>query len=402
MAEKKIIPVLLGGDLNAYGVAYSFYRIYGLKSAVFSRMRLGITDNSEFIELHIHEGLDDFNIAVPLLLDFASERADAELILVPCADWYMEMLEYARTKLCGHFYFNIPEFEIWQSVSDKASFYKLLERFSVSYPKFVADDGISSLEAKAGKLKPPFVLKPSDSVEYWKHKFVGMKKVYFPLDLSEAQRTAELIRSSGYSKALILQERISGDNVTASVLTTYSNSKGRVVRAVLGDIVLEEKGNTARGNYSAIIVRQKNAFCDKLINMLNSIGYTGFANFDILTKEGESFCLELNPRQGRSSDCLRSCGVDMSFLLMNDFSGNTVKENFSVKEALWLAVPISIVKRYAESGALKQEALMLYKSGRYTSVYKISDKPKRRIVYNFLHSIKQRMNFKRYEKEVED
>jgi len=402
LANKKIIPVLLGGDLNAYSVAYSFFCVYGLKSAVFSRVRLGLTDNSEFIELHIHEGLDDFNIAVPLLLDFAKQRADAELILVPCADWYMEMLEYARSKLCGHFYFNIPAFEIWRTVSDKASFYKLLDKYSVRYPSFVADYDLFSSEAKIHKLKPPFVLKPSDSVEYWKHKFCGMKKVYFPLDLSEARRIAELILSSGYDKKLIVQEKISGDGVKSSVLTTYSDSSGRVVRAVLGDIVLEERGVTSRGNYSAIITRGKNAFCDKLIDMLNSIGYTGFANFDILTRGKESYCLELNPRQGRSSDYLRAGGVDMASLIMTDFMGKSHRVDFSVKRSLWLSVPISIVKKHGQVEELRQEALNLYKERKYFSIYQMKDRKPRRAAYNFLHSIKQRLNFRKYEREEEN
>ena len=401
MANKKVMPVLLGGDLNAYGVAYSFFKVYGLKSAVFARVRLGLTDNSEFIELHIHEGLDDFNIAVPLLLEFAEQRRDYELILVPCADWYMEMLEYARSKLCGHFYFNIPAFEIWRTVSDKADFYKLLDKYSINYPRYVAFREPTEAERDIRGLTPPFVLKPSDSVEYWKHKFQGMKKVYFPLDLSEAYEISDRIIASGYGGRIVLQERVSGSDVAASVLTTYSDSHGRVVRAVLGDIVLEERGDTARGNYSAVITRQKTEFCDKLISMLNSVGYTGFANFDILTRGGESYCLELNPRQGRSSDYLRAGGVDMAELVMADFSGRRLSRDFSVREALWLSVPIGVLKRYSHDGETKREALRLYREGSYSSPYKVGERYPKRLVYNFLHSIKQRVNFRRQEREGE-
>ena len=82
-----LTPVLLGGDLNAYSMAMSFANAYGVRSYVFSRSRLAITDSSSFIKLNVVNGLDGCDGAVDALEDFAKEHSGEKLILVPCADW---------------------------------------------------------------------------------------------------------------------------------------------------------------------------------------------------------------------------------------------------------------------------------------------------------------------------
>ena len=130
-------------------------------------------------------------------------------MLIPCADWYMEMLEYARDALDGHFYFFIPEFEIWRVTSDKSSFGEMLSRYGISHPKTVViDSSMKDIEKRFLSLKPPFVLKAADSSEYWRHPFSGMEKVFFLPSADGIKRIAEKIFSSGYSGKLVAQERI--------------------------------------------------------------------------------------------------------------------------------------------------------------------------------------------------
>ena len=173
---EKITPVLLGGDLNAYSMAMSFADAFGVVSEAFAKERLAITDLSSYINLHTVRGLDDCNIAVPELLRFAKSRKNDRLILVPCADWYVEMLEYARDALTGHFYFNVPDFEIWRAVSDKSSFMHLMDKYGVPHPKTeIFDSKFTDFQKRGIKMRPPFVLKPADSSEYWRNPFAEMK-----------------------------------------------------------------------------------------------------------------------------------------------------------------------------------------------------------------------------------
>ena len=50
----------------------------------------------------------------------------------------------------------------------------------------------------------PIIVKPSSSVDYWKHPFDGMKKVYIAKDKEEAAKITEEIYASGYPDRICL------------------------------------------------------------------------------------------------------------------------------------------------------------------------------------------------------
>lgn len=392
-----ILPVLLGGDLNAYSMALSFKKKFGIASEVFARDKLAVTELSSFINLHVVESLDDCNSAVPALVEFALKHRDKKLILIPCADWYVEMLEFARDALSEYYFFHIPSFEIWRAVSDKSSFTALMDKYSVSHPKTeIFDEKFTDFQKRGMKMRPPFVLKPADSSEYWRNKFEGMEKVYFPSSLDEALKIGQKIYSSGYSGKLLLQERIgahNGADAESSVLTTYSDMNGRVKAAVLGDVLLEERGRTSRGNYSAIITKPLDEISYRLINMLDGIGYTGVANFDILCLGEKRYCLELNARQGRSFDYTRSAGLSLAELLVKDMRGEKIEEHLEFKEGFWRAVSKRTVVKYSKNKRLLHKALYLEKHGRAVTPYDFSAEknPARRLyVLAHLHKEKRR------------
>ena len=391
--KNRIIPVLLGGDLNAYSVARMFFEARGVNSHVFARADLAISGLSRFTEMHVVKDLDDPNVAVSALIDFRKNQGDGDYLLVPCADWYMQMLEYARDKLRGYFYFNIPDFEVWRAVSDKWSFRTLLSKLSINTPRSALVGSGKYASAFAG-VSPPYVLKASDSTEYWKFGFPGMKKVYFPESEHEVREICDKIEGSGYGGKIILEEEIGTREKRQSlVLTTYSSREGRVVRAVLGRVLLEEHGDTSYGNYSAIVTEPLTRICEELIAMLDRIGYKGIANFDIIEYEGKSWCLELNPRQGRSCDYLRGAGVNLAGLLISDMRGEKIEKAIGSDEIFWRCAPLGTVKRYAKDRELLRKAERLRNIAKeYTPFSSGRDKFLLRRAYLFLHSVRQRIS----------
>ena len=145
---------------------------------------------------------------------------------------------------------------------------------------------MKNFDKKFLHLKPPFVLKPADSTEYWRHPFENMEKVYFVPSVDGIKRISNKIFASGYEGRLVAQERIGFDKrVNSAVLTVFLDEDSNAVRAVLGDVLLEETSATARGNYNAIVTRALDKISLKIIDMLEKIGYTGVANLDILYDE---------------------------------------------------------------------------------------------------------------------
>lgn len=405
-----ITPVILGGDLGAYSTARAFGEGAGVISYVFARDRLALCDNSAFIKLIVIKQLDDPNVAVEALIQFAKLHEGEELVLIPAADWYMDMLQYSRDVLSDYYSFTIPDFEVWRALTDKASFYELLGAQKISYPdtRVMNHQDLCRFSELMKGLKPPFVLKPSDSTLYWKNHFDNMQKVYFPYSIDEAKHYAEIIFSSGYTGKLVIQERIfeiGKDGCMtepgASVLTTFSDSTGKVVRAVLGDVLLEEDGQTSRGNYAAIITKEIDDFSLKLISMLDHMGYVGVANFDIISAVGKSFCLELNARCGRSSDYTRAAGVNLAKLVLKDMSGIRMERLLSYDEILWSAVPLKCLTYKPRSIELLMKAEALYEKGMYSSPFDSElDRSLIRRLYVYVHLRRQARLYIKFQKEA--
>jgi D-aspartate ligase len=386
--NKRIIPVLLGGDLNAYSVALAFRSALGVTSHAFCRYRCGATESSRFIKTHIVPELDNLWVMVDTLAAFAAKNSGAELYLIPCGDAYVELTEQLRPAFASRYKIHIPERYMWYELTDKWSFYKKMREQGIPCPKTVLFSCVEDItDNKLTEVIYPAVIKPSRSAEYWKHPFPDMQKVYFPKNKNEAASIIKKIFGSGYKSGVILQKYIGSDDKNR-VLTTFSDSEGRVVRAVLGDVILEECGRTARGNHAAIITAPLDKTAFKLIDFLNSVSYRGIANFDIMCHEGEMYVLEINTRQGRSSDYLRAAGVNIAELLCKTARGERIKTDFFHKEVYWHYPPHRVVMKYASTqNALR--AQRLYEAGQSYTPYANAFEGAGRKMYVALHKIRQ-------------
>lgn len=385
--QRKIIPVLLGGDLNAYSVALAFREAYGVLSYAFARYRCGATENSDFIKTRICSELVDVKVAVSELLKFAADNSCAELFLIPCADWYVSMLQDAKPALSKLYNIHIPDKNIWEKLSDKCGFYEALKKERIPYPDYVSFEPNEKMsDKKLSLISYPAVLKPSDSTEYWNNPFPDMRKVYFPKNKYEAEDIIRKIFKSGYSKKIILQEKV-GSNNGNRVFTTFSDGNGRVVRFVLGDVILEETGKTSFGNHSAIITVPPDDICFRLIDFLNSIKYKGFANFDIMTDGAEKYVLEINMRQGRSCDYMRAAEVNIAELLVRNAHGDNIEPDFSYKEIYWHYPTHKSVVKYSD-GSGAERAQQLQTEGKGYSPYANSFEGIKRRIYVAIHNMR--------------
>ena len=345
--SEPLLPILLGQDLNAYGVAVSMHETFGLRPVALGRYRCGICATSSVVSCEVEPALHNDEAALDALFRIADRYRERELLLVPCNDPYLAFMEANRETLAERYRFVIPTREQYRAIRDKHSFYALLDRYEIPYPKteLFEPDMTPTLPA-------PWVLKASDSVTYYAHPFDGMKKVYFPKSLTEARQIARTIRSSGYRGGLLLQEYIKRDR--AFVLTVMAE-KGHGVRAAsLAEVVLEERAPGARGNYCALLVRPLNDFAKRLVGLCNAIDYHGVANFDILEREGKPYCLEMNPRQGRSSDYLRGAGHSLGAFLQAAARGETYPERMRSTPIYWHAVPHRTVRALASDAHVRE------------------------------------------------
>ncbi len=327
--------ILLGGDLNAYSVARSFYIRFGTKSFVLSKYKCGLTSYSSFTMPIICPNLDRADAMLKAIADIAKD-SKKEYILIPCADWYVCTALEIKDFLPKNVKYILPNKAHFDLASDKTKFYNLLKSVGVSYPKTLAFSHFGNDEQiLASDMRPPYVLKSSESIDYWKLKIKGIKKVYFLDTLKDVSRVADAIFCAGYKHPLLLQERIGDGFDNLMTLTTISDKRGRVVRAVLGDVVAEERGAKAVGNHAGIITKPLNDTAYHLIDLLNKIGYIGIANFDIVTSGTKDYVLDFNPRQGRSCDYLYGAGVSLAGVIYDMIQNGSVPMDFTHRKIFW-------------------------------------------------------------------
>lgn len=396
--ERRIVPVLLGADLNCYNVARAFHESYGVKSYVLGRYAIGATKYSRMINFKSYPDLDNPERFVEILTDFAHEHKGEDLILMGCTDDYVSLVVHNKHLLTDYI-ISATEPEILDRITLKADFYALCDRYGIDYPKTV-------IYSKGDELDIPFdypvIIKPSSSVLYWKYPFDGMNKVYRARSYDDAKKIIDQIYASGYPEKLIIQDMIPGDDSKMYTLTCYSDKDANVRMMCLGHVLLEEHTPKGHGNHCAIITEQNDELCTKIKAFLEGIRYTGFSNFDIKfdTRDNTYRVFEINCRQGRSNYYVTASGCSVAKAIVEDKIENKPFEGTNINNNIiyWRYIPDSIVRKYSDD---KIKALITdlksskkaFSSMRYRYDIRFNIK---HWIYVTMHEIRQIKKFKTY------
>lgn len=373
--KSDLVPVLLGADLNCYSVARAFYEEYGVKSYAFGKYPLGVTSHSRFISFMQISHLDNAEICISALRDFAQQHQEKILVLMGCTDEYAEFIIDYKERLQDCYIMPYTDKQLKDKLVDKADFYSMCEQFGISYPKTVVLDRIcdvGELSEDALGFSYPIIVKPSSSIEYWRHPFDGMKKVYFVNDANEAHAVISEIYASGYDRRIIVQDTIPGGDSEMRVFTVYMDRNAKAKMLCLGHVLLEEHTPKGRGNHAAIITQKLPPVCEKITSMLEVLGYKGFANFDIKydTRDGEYKVFEINIRQGRSNHYITSSGINIASLVVRDrILEDELPLMIQDKEFFWHSVPRKIVYTYTDSDELVARCKALCREGKEGSPF---------------------------------
>lgn len=369
MQKGDIVPVLLGADLNCYSLARAFHEAYGVKSYAFGKYALGVTQNSRLIEFRAIPDLDQADICLRALRDFAENRREETLLVMGCTDEYAEFLIDHREELEDLFLVPYMKKELKEGLIDKADFYESCEKFGIPYPKTAIFSGVPELSALTEDslgFGYPLIVKPSSSIEYWRHPFPQMQKVYVADTPEKALEIIETIDASGYDRRIIVQKMIPGGDSHMRVLTVYSDKNCRVRMMCMGHVLLEEHTPKGRGNHAAIIVEPlPEELGAKIRTMLETLGVRGFTNLDLKEDtDGTLKAFEINLRQGRSNHYLTASGINPARLVTEDYVYNRELDTPEVTPVFWHSVPKKVVYRYCEDDALVLRAKELDRAGK--------------------------------------
>ena len=382
---KTFLPIILGTDANAYGIARSFNDKYNIKSLAIGTFPLRETKDSKIIDVKIVKNLTDENIFLNTLLEIGKtyKQKYDYLILLSCAEWYTNPIVNNMEELSKYFVLPFMNKELKDKLEDKESFYNIFEKYNLDYPKtyIVTKENQNNINLP---FEYPIALKPSNSTLYSQINFDGKEKSYKIKNEQELNNTVNKIFNAGYNGHIIVQDFIPGSDDTMYVLNCYSNSKGKVKMMCLGRCILEEHTPYGIGNYRAIISEGNKEIYEKIKNFLEDIKYVGFSNFDFKYdyRDNTYKLFEINIRQGRSSYFTTATGLNMAKYLVEDFVLNINKETeYNYNKFLWLHTPKNILKKYIYNKDVLNEANNLIKRKKYA--YTLKNPKDNSLIRNF-------------------
>lgn len=230
--------------------------------------------------------------------------------------------------------------------------------------------------------------------------FAEYEKVYYVKDQNELVKILKAIQKTAYTSPLIIQEYIQGDDTNLWDIVTYSNSLGKVEFINMGQVLLQEPAKTMVGNYTAVVSRYKPEFMKRIVDFLNDIGYTGFANFDMKLdpRDGQFKLFEVNLRAGRSSFSAEQMGESLAKNMVDDLIYNKHNQatHYMNKENLFSYVPKRVLKQYVMDKELNQETRDLIKRKLLNNplVYP-KDQTAKRSLFLILRALKYLLKYRR-------
>lgn len=400
MTNHPFIPIIIGTDINAYNMAISFHEEYGINPVLVGKEPLSFTSLSTIPgAIELNPKLGEKEVFPRFLKEVAKKYKvkDKKLLLVGTNDLYVRLIIENRESLKEDFVFNYIHEELMNNLLLKKNFYALCAEHGIDAPATYFHSCATGAKFM-DEVMFPVIIKPSNGVQYYKHPFEGMQKVYKVNSYDEIQQVITTIKNSGYEDDLIIQDFIPGDDTYMWDSVFYINSKGNTELITFGQVVLQEHTVTAIGNYTAVITRYNEEMMLKLKGFLEALHYVGYANFDLKYdhRDGKFKVFEVNIRQGRSSYYITSCGHNLAKNIVDDLIFDTEKPLTLLKEDfLFTVVPKTVLKKFVSNKQVNKDVRKLLKAGKYANpLFYKKDRSFKRKLYLFLRQVNYYKKYK--------
>lgn len=390
--------LIIGSDVNAYYMARCTHEAYNKKSYMLIKSPLAYTTTSKIINHIYNDKIWDEDEFVKAVNNFAKDHTDKKIVVISSNETYAKFLVKNKQKFAKNVLFNYPDIKIIDTLINKEIFYKTYANSILEFPKTLYTKA-KDFDIKQIDFKYPIIIKPANVVLYNHVSFAGKKKIFKVESEKELINSINFIKNSEYDDTLIIQEYIPGDDHYLFDSVVYSNKNGEVKLVSFAQIGLQEHSPNMVGN-AAVVINGYNSFkidttsiVEDIKEFMNSISYTGFAEFDLKydERDGKFKVLEINARQGRCSYYIAPLGYNLVKLLVDDLIfNNDMNLTYVNKKSMLTFVNKSIIKKYITNEDFKKEALSLYKKSVNPIEYSKDFSIKRFLLY-----IKRAKNYKK-------
>ncbi|MFD0705467.1 hypothetical protein ACFQY8_06895 [Alloscardovia venturai] len=381
MNSQIVTPVIIGGDLGAYNMGRNYFEAYHLQSICIAPRPITAIRLSNFFTITHIERLLDEQLLLTTLHKIARKHPHDKLILIGNSDWHALFIAKNRDELCDEYEIPYADYEIMKRATSKVEFAHICKKANISHPH-TQNLNIAQLRHEphsfALDISYPVVIKPNNFSEYNLAHFAGKKKLYTAKDKHQFDAVMRTLTKSSYDGDVVIQELIPGDDTQMRYLTCYIDASVHLSFAGSAQVLLEDHTPQKAGNPVSMIARPEPEIIERARQLLNSLNWRGFANFDVKVdpRDGSYHFLELNPRPGRNVYVTTAGGANPAFATIRDlvFADYTNQTDTVHEEYLYSLVPFRLLKRYITDDAILEDVTNLHNSGKFLDPFLTSDK----------------------------
>lgn len=377
----------------------AFYEVYGIKSIVIGKYNIGPSCNSRIIDYRAVSKMDSQEVFEKTINSLAAEYSDKKIILMGCADSYVELIIKNRALLNENIIAPYVDEELMENLLTKLKFYQMCDQHSINYPgTFIYDSSMKDdFELPFGF---PVILKPSNGIKYWEHEFATQKKVYKIDNADELKKVINQIYEAGYEDRLIIQDFIPGDDSQLRVMICYSGRDKKVKLMSLAHVMLEEHTPHGLGNTAVLMNEYNKELSEMLRRFLENVGYTGFSTFDIKydRRDGQFKILEVNLRQGRSNYYVTGAGNNLAKYVVEDYIYHKEQKlEIANVRNLWTVIPLQVAFKYVKGGDNLTQMKQLVKEKRVINpLFMKGDNRFKRMLFLYKSHLSHYIKFRKY------
>jgi predicted ATP-grasp superfamily ATP-dependent carboligase len=229
-------------------------------------------------------------------------------VVVPTTDASLEAVTAYRDALAAHHLVACPPAEVAQLYLDKLLTSEVADKAGVAAPRTVMPTTEAELEALAGGLAYPCLVKPRQSFRYSRAFGVKMHRVEDAAELRAAWR-----RAAQLGIGTVVQELIPGPEVGGVNYNVYVVDGAPVVELTSRKVRLAPRDF---GFPTAVVSEPIPEVIDLGRRIVTAMGIEGFVNAEFKrdTRDGSYKLMEVNGRPNMSGALAVRCGVDFPLL----------------------------------------------------------------------------------------
>ncbi len=249
-------------------------------------------------------------------LETIGPRLPQRAVVFPSHDEFIWPLSRHAERLEPWYIIPFSRWDMMSKVYDKRAQMEAAWRAGVDTPKTVFVGSGAELQAAAGEIRFPAVLKPVESLAFKLRFHRHILDVGTP---DELQRIYDKVDDLG---VLILQERIPGGEDELWTVGSYLDAGSRPVAVFTGHKLRQYPH--AGGSCLAGVSRWDDRLADAALRLLQELHFHGVSQVEFKRdpRDGRFCLMEINARHWKWHGLAARCGVNLSFAAYRDAVGD--------------------------------------------------------------------------------